>query len=128
MEGVNIWRKELENGPVQERLEREFDRLNQLGRVSAECALQFKGQSPHGQLYAIGGPDVGGSLAHGDGRKATPESGRTPLLNAARGSTLAGLSDHHRTRQSEGDGKTKQTEKRQGPPKPPAPPAPQTHT
>ncbi|CAM8665457.1 hypothetical protein CVO77_20250 (plasmid) [Sphingopyxis lindanitolerans] len=121
MDGVNIWQKELENGPVQERLEREFDRLNQLGRVSADCALQFKGQSPHGQLYAIGGPDVGGSLAHGDGRKATPESGRTSLLNAARGSSLAGLSDALKTGQSEGDGKTKSNEIGHGLPKPPSP-------
>lgn len=121
MNGVNLWRKELENGPVTERLEKEFDRLNQLGAVSAECAVQFRGQPPHGQFFAHGSLDDGRGLAHGDGRKDAEDRGGPSLLNAARGSSLAGLSEAVTPSAPKLEGKAKTDEIKQGVPKPPSP-------
>lgn len=89
--GIDVWKKELSNGSVRERLTAEFERRRSAGLVSLDAARQFQGEPPYQERFAVHRRDAGRQPRNVSGRSDPPGDSDTPLLNAARGSTLAGF-------------------------------------
>jgi hypothetical protein len=64
--GIEIWRQELKNGPVKDRLTAEFGRRNDAGLVSRDCGRQFYGEPPFAEHYRLRPETVSGDQTHGD--------------------------------------------------------------
>ncbi len=90
-DGIKLWQEELSNGSVRERLNAEFERRRSAGLVSDDCQRQFGGQPPYPEVFDVREHDAERGIGHGERRNAPEEGGDTSILNAARGSTLAGL-------------------------------------
>lgn len=94
--GIKVWKEELSNGSVRDRLNAEFERRRAAGLVSAECGRQFQGQPPYPDLFQVRGRDA----ERGSRSEPEPDAARRDsrqnllsreLFEAGRGSTVGGL-------------------------------------